>query len=350
MLMPQRPRSLWSRLGPILLIAMTLSFMDKANSVTVISPRITVLDVSPTDNITTGTAVSIRVEGTAHGQASARINGVPRTIVLKEVQDGIYEADYTIRSADKLPQGASVVATLRIGKRSTTSTLPGGLSVAGLPAVATPAVSTGPVITRFVSTPVTRIEPGVDLTFAVEGSPKARVAIKIPGVARELTMEEVAPGRYEASYTVRQSDRLAVDARATARLTLAGKTAESTLSYALTGTPAASTAADAAIAPLPLKITSHEANATVPSGPVTVSGTTLPGAAIDVSVVANASFGGLGLNQNLLKERVEADSKGNFSFQFRPPVAVKGVRYDITLSGYKGAQTGSTTLSLTQKK
>lgn len=349
MLTPTRPRSLWSRLGPILLIAMSLSFMDKAHTATVVAPRITVLDVSPTDHVTTGTPLSIRVEGTARGQASARINGVARTIVLKEVQDGIYEGDYTIRNVDKLPQGASVVATLRIAKRSTTSTLPGGLTVAGVPSAAAPVVISGPVITRFVSTPVTKLEPGVDLTFAVEGSPKAKVVVKIPGVARELTMEEVATGRYEASYTVRQSDKLAVDARATARLTLAGKTAESTLTYALTSTPAA-TPADAAIAALPLKITSHEANATVPSGPVTVSGTTLPGAAIDVSVVANASFGGLGLNQNLLKERVEADAKGNFSFQFRPPVAVKGVRYDITLSGYKGAQTGSTTLSLTQKK
>lgn len=348
MIAPSRSPSIWSRLILALLMAISFSFMDKGHCATVVAPQITVLDVSPTDNIGPGTSLSIRVEGTATGQASARIQGVARTIVLKEVQDGIYEADYTIRKVDKLPRSAQVVATLRIGKRSVTSTLEGGLLLAGQAASAIPS---GPVITRFVSAPIVRLEPGADLAFTVEGSPAAKVVVRLPGVTRDIAMDEVSPGRYEGSYTVRNADKLAADARATARLTLAGKAAESILSQALASTlPAATTAAESAVAALPLKITSHQPNATVGSGTVEVRGTTLPNAAIDVSVVANASFAGMGLNQNILKSRVEADAKGNFVFEFRPPVAVKGVRYDITLSGYKGAQTGTASLSLIQKK
>lgn len=347
------PPHRWARSAFTLFLTLTsLVFMPGVQGATTATPRIDVLDVTPTDDLSPGTPLSIRLEGTANGQASTKIQGVSRSILLKEVQDGIYEADYTLRKTDRLPRNASVKATLRIGKRSATSLLDGGLTLATQ--AATTVANSGAVITRFVNAPLGKIEPGADLDFTVEGSPGAKAIVRVPGIRRDIALEEVSSGHYEGSYTVRQSDKPAADARATARLTLAGKTAESTLNQALASAatvPAvAGTSAEAVVVALPLKITSHQPNAVVGSGAVTVSGTTLPGAGIDVSVMAVASLGGLGLNQSLLKERVEADAKGNFTFTFRPPVALRGVRYDIMLAGYKGAQTGTVNLSLTQSK
>lgn len=314
-------------------------------------PKIELFEVDPTEDIAPGTELSLRVEGTAKGTASVRIQGIAKTLTLPEIDEGVYETTYTLRSKDKVVNGASVKATLKVGTRSATDTLEGGLSVAKAAAVVVPAAATGAAITRFGVGPVTKIEPGIDLVFTLDGTAGGSGGVKVVGIASELPLREVSAGHYEASYTVRRADKIAADAKATARLTANGKTATATLAQALALGGANDEVAATASTVLPLKITSHQDNALVPTGPVTIRGNTAANADIDVEVIARANVGGFfGVNQSLLKQRVTADAKGDFSFVFRPPVAVRGASYDISLSGYKGAQKAGLKLTLTQEK
>ena len=65
-----------------------------------------------------------------------------------------------------------------------------------------------PVIESFGVEQVTSLEPGTELEFTLEGSPKARVSLRITGVPRIITLKETDSGYYEGTYTVRKKDRI----------------------------------------------------------------------------------------------------------------------------------------------
>ena len=159
------------------------------------------------DRLERGDTVTFTVEGTPRGRASVRINGISRTIPLKEIDRGIYEGSYTIQRNDRLAASNTIRATLRARgmTSSDTLTLPGGSAPA--PAAAAPAVQpAAPAIARFAVTPISRIDPGADLLFALTGTPGAAASFTIDGVVKDVRMQEVSSGRYEGSYTIRRLD------------------------------------------------------------------------------------------------------------------------------------------------
>lgn len=75
-----------------------------------------------------------------------------------------------------------------------------------------PADPDAPRISGLKVKPVTRIAPGTQLRFVLQGTPRAQASLRIDGAERVLGLAEVAPGRYEGTYTVGIADHIAPDA------------------------------------------------------------------------------------------------------------------------------------------
>ncbi|HYW57561.1 MAG TPA: hypothetical protein VE934_11410 [Polaromonas sp.] len=226
------------------------------------APQVTSFQVEASDQLTPGSDLDFTLEGTPRGQASVRLSGVNRNIVLRETERGIYEGSYTLSRRDKLGTRPTARATLRVKNSSTTVTQ--ALSGSVTPPVATTPPATGPLaIERFLVTPVAKIEPGAELRFATVGTPGGRASFSIDGVVRDVPMTEVRPGRYEGAYTIRRNDNFPPSLNIVSSLVANGQTTTSKLNQALL--------VDAR--PPTIRNLAPQNNETVPLGPVSVSAT-----------------------------------------------------------------------------
>lgn len=80
-----------------------------------------------------------------------------------------------------------------------------------------------PVIERFVMRSSGGLELGRELRFRLRGTPGGDAWLDIPGVIRGIDLDEVRPGVYEGTYTVRRRDNLAAFLRAVATLQNGGQ-------------------------------------------------------------------------------------------------------------------------------
>ncbi|MBE9185702.1 hypothetical protein IQ270_13590 [Microcoleus sp. LEGE 07076] len=76
----------------------------------------------------------------------------------------------------------------------------------------------GSEIESFTSYPVQRLEPGTELFFVLRGAPYSRATLTIPNAVQNLPMREVQPGVYEASYVIRNGDRISENTAVRANL------------------------------------------------------------------------------------------------------------------------------------
>lgn len=414
-------------------------------------PQITTFEMEQAEKIAPGAELFFRVEGTPGSRATVRVGGVSRTLVLQEVDDGVYEGGYTLRPNDKAKPNSAATATLRRSGRSTSTTLAhlaAPPQVVQVPAPQPAQPQQRPValaLNRFVAQPVDKLEPGTELKFVAEGTPGAKASFSIENVASGIPMREVAPGRYEGSYTLKRLDKVTggvpivaaleangqvirsnltrnqmlVDSRPptirnlyprdgetvqatgpvsvsgtfddrgglgvdpkTVKIVLAGRdvTANSSISrdfftyrgelapgrYVadvtakdVAGNPVRSAwtfnveqQPTAAVSGLPLVVTSHAPNATIPAGnKVTVRGKTAPHATIDAEVIGVASVvGKIGLAERLFSERITADANGDFAFDVPAQMPVPGMRYEVSLKASGNNQTRDTKLVLFQQR
>jgi hypothetical protein len=176
-------------------------------------PEISAFDMEPVDRVAPGAELFFRVQGTPNARATVRVAGVQRTIVLQEVDDGVYEGSYTLRPRDRVSPESAATVTLRRNNRASTSTMGHLVAAAPNPPVvsaqpARPAAPANITINRFVVRPIDKIEPGTELRFLAEGTPGARATFTIEGVAANLPMRELSPGRYEGTYTIKRYDKI----------------------------------------------------------------------------------------------------------------------------------------------
>ena len=201
------------------------------------APVIENFTVDPANQVTPGTHIGLVVQGTPKAKATARISGVGRPIKLEEVQAGVYEGSYTVRSNDRISPSASVRSTLSRNGRSAVASvaLRAGAPAAAAPQAAAPApaAAAGLKIDRFTAAPVDKLDPGVDLRFTLIGTPGARAILAIEGVARDVEMKETKPGQYEASYTVRRLDHFPASGNIYARLEAGGQAMRTRLNQSL---------------------------------------------------------------------------------------------------------------------
>ena len=81
-----------------------------------------------------------------------------------------------------------------------------------------PMAAAEPEISSFGVDQVSALDPGTDLEFTLEGTPKARVSLRITGVPRAINLKETDRGFYEGTYTVRKKDRISANAAVIATL------------------------------------------------------------------------------------------------------------------------------------
>jgi hypothetical protein len=53
-----------------------------------------------------------------------------------------------------------------------------------------------------------RLVPGAQLSFTLEGTPKGRASVRISGINRVIALTETSTGVYTGGYTIRTGDRL----------------------------------------------------------------------------------------------------------------------------------------------
>ena len=200
------------------------------------APQIDSFTVDAGSPLAPGSDIDFTLEGTPKGQASVRITGVNKNIVMREVSQGIYEGSYTISRRDKLGTQPTARAMLRVRgvASSTTQALaPAAAPVVAQPVATPPPVASMPVIERFGVTPVAKIEPGAELRFNAIGTPGGRAFLTIDGVVRDVAMPEVRPGRYEGAYTIRRNDNFPASLAITMALESNGQVQRSKLNQAL---------------------------------------------------------------------------------------------------------------------
>ncbi len=228
-------------LGPAIAAGLmaTLPHLAHAQPRNKTAPQISSFTVDAVAPVVPGSDIDFTLEGTPRAQASVRITGVSKNIVMREVSQGIYEGSYTVSRRDRLGAQPAARASLRL--RGMTSVASQAFTAAPVTAAppATPAVvtpqpaATLPVIERFSVTPIARIEPGAELRFAATGTPGGRALLNIDGVVQNVAMPEVRPGRYEGGYTIRRNDNFPASLTITMSLEANGQVTRSRLNQAL---------------------------------------------------------------------------------------------------------------------
>ena len=90
--------------------------------------------------------------------------------------------------------------------------------IVALLALFTPLAFAVPNIDSFGVNQVAAMDPGTELQFTVEGTPRAKVSLRITSVPRTIVLEETDSGVYEGTYTVRKQDRIPANAAVIATL------------------------------------------------------------------------------------------------------------------------------------
>jgi outer membrane lipoprotein SlyB len=220
----------------------------------VAAPKIDGFDVEPAQQLIPGSDLLFTLYGSPGGVARVRISGATTTVPLEETEAGVYEGTYTIKLRDKITATSTATANLRLGNRVASALLDEPL-VAGARVAAQPAPPPGgypPRIDRFGVDPGNRLVPGEDLIFTLIGTPGGDASVKVVGVKGKIDLHEVAPGRYEGGYTIKNRDRIAENAAVTASLRVGGQITTVPLGQSLV--------ASAGSAPRPGRVSRHCAN------------------------------------------------------------------------------------------
>jgi outer membrane lipoprotein SlyB len=203
-----------------LLALSSLAFPAQAQ--TAATPRIDGFDVEPIARLTAGNELAFTLYGSPGGNASVRLGGSTRDLLLREVESGVYEGTYAIGTQDRINKNSTATANLRLGNQVASSVLDDSL-IKGAPARwpgGTAASDASPVISSFQVDGPPRLTPGSVILFMLSGTPGGTATVRIAGVRGKLDLAEVSRGVYEGEYTVRNRDRFATNAVATGNLRL----------------------------------------------------------------------------------------------------------------------------------
>lgn len=187
-------------------------------------PRIDGFDVEPVRQSAPGSELAFTLYGSPGGSAAVQIAGATGGVVLAETEPGVYEGSYTIRKRDKITATSTATANLRLGNRVASAILDEpliGKANAKRPA---PAASAGaPKVDRFDVDPPASLVAGEELILTMAGTPGGAASARIVGVKGKIVLNEVKPGVYEGSYTIKNRDRIATNSAVTGNLRVNGR-------------------------------------------------------------------------------------------------------------------------------
>jgi outer membrane lipoprotein SlyB len=183
-------------------------------------PRIDGFDVQPTANPVAGNELVFTLYGTPAGTASVRIGGATGSLILEEIEAGVYEGIYTITRRDKINKDSTATANLRHGNQVASSVLDESLvKGAGARWPGGSASANGvPRIDSFNVDPTDRLAPGSELVFTLAGTPGGSASVRLNGVPGKISLEEIRAGVYEGAYTIRNRDKIAANTVVTGNL------------------------------------------------------------------------------------------------------------------------------------
>jgi outer membrane lipoprotein SlyB len=98
--------------------------------------------------------------------------------------------------------------------------------------------SGGPKIDRFEVAAPSRLTAGEELPFTLYGSPAGTASARIDGIKGKVALDEVKPGVYQGSYTVKTRDKIAAHTAVTGTLRLGEQERSAVLGQALEQTSA----------------------------------------------------------------------------------------------------------------
>ena len=206
---------------PLTLVSATAGAQQPAYSTA--APRIGGFDVKQVRKLTAGTELNFTLFGTPGGIAIISIPGATGRLLLEERETGFYDGIYTIKSTDRIATDSRVTANLRVGNQVASVVLDEYLiaaSTAKTPAqlkAEAAAADVNPRIDRFEVAP-SQLTAGSDLDFTLYGTPGAKASVRIAGVKGRIFLDETRDGVYEGDYTIKSTDRIAADSKATAIL------------------------------------------------------------------------------------------------------------------------------------
>lgn len=298
--------------------------------------RIERFTVMTLDRIEPGAELKFTLAGVPGATVDFDIPGVVQNVPMREVRAGVYEGSYTVRRLDNLSPSRPIVATMRLGDRTVTSSLTQPLVADAKPPVIR---HLAPREGEAVVGRGAAISGTFDDTGGVGVDPRS-VRIVVSG--RDVTgQSEITPQHFSYRADL-PPGRHTVEVSAS---DVAGNGVRRSWSF--------ESVATVIIAPttIPLQVTSHPNNAQVAAGATLVQGRTAPGAVVDIRVNAIASVVGLfGVNQEVSNQRVQADGNGNFSFSFTPQVPLPGTRYEVNMVSQRGNLRAESTLILFQRQ
>ena len=210
-----------------------------------VSPTISGFDVKQVDRLSPGSELIFTLYGTPGADARIIVDGINGQYLLGELEPGVYVGSYTIRNYDRLSASTMVTANLRLGYEVATVVLDESL-LAGAPwrtQVGSVPSGLAPRIERFNVVPISRIEPGSELTFSLAGTPGGKASVRVNGIDGKVFLDETTAGSYNGSYTIKSRDRVTADSRVTANLRAGAREADAVLSQSLVSSGAISTTA-----------------------------------------------------------------------------------------------------------
>lgn len=183
--------------------------------------RISGFDVEQVRKLGAGTELNFTLYGTPGGIAIISIPGASGRLLLEEMETGLYQGTYTIKTKDRIAPDSRVTANLRLGNQVASVVLDEPLIVSA-PTTAAQRRADGtavadPRIDRFDVVPGPLVT-GSDLAFMLHGTPGGKASVKIAGVTGRVFLEETRDGVYEGIYAIKTVDRIAPDSKVTAHL------------------------------------------------------------------------------------------------------------------------------------
>ena len=169
-------------------------------------------EVEPVRSLNPGTELAFNLTATPGADVTLQIAGATAGVRMSEVQPGVYEGSYTVRTRDRLTAASLVNARIVKDGRTLNPALDQSL-VRG----AKSPVPVSRILAFSVNAPE-QVRPGDELSFSLAGVAGGEARVAVQGVAKPVALTEVSRGLYEGNYTVARKDRLRGDLNATGYL------------------------------------------------------------------------------------------------------------------------------------
>lgn len=199
------------------------------------TPRIDGFDVQAVRAPAPGSELAFTLYGSPGGSAAVQIGGATGGLVLTETETGVYEGSYTIRQRDKITANSQTTANLRVGNQVASTILDEPLI--GAPSgrrQSRAAVAAGaPKIDYFDVDPARQLVAGEELSLIMSGTSGGKASARIAGVKGKIVLEEVRPGIYEGSHTIKRRDRIEANSVVTGQLRIGERETNAVLGKSL---------------------------------------------------------------------------------------------------------------------